>query len=164
MDSQEFEMRGLGSLALHAGQQPDASTGSRAMPIHQTTSYCFRDTEHAADLFALKEMGWIYTRLMNPTTDVLEQRMAALEGGIGAIATASGQAALHLAIATLMGSGSHIVSSQSLYGGTHNLLAYTLPRFGIETTFVDPREPEAFKRAIRDDTRLVFGETLAPKP
>ena len=148
------------TLALHAGQRPDPATGARATPIYQTASYVFRDTDHAASIFNIERTGHVYSRISNPTNAVLEERISALEGGIGAIATASGQAALHLAIATLMGSGSHIVSSQSLYGGTHNLLAYTLPRFGIETTFVDPREPEAFKRAIRDDTRLGFGETL----
>ena len=129
----------LDTLALHAGQSPDPATGSRAVPIYQTTSYVFRDTEHAASLFNMERAGHVYSRISNPTVAVLEERMAALEGGVGAIATASGQAALHLAVATLMGAGGHIVASASLYGGSHNLLGYTLRRFGIETTFVDPR-------------------------
>jgi len=130
------------------------------VPIYQTTSYVFRDTEHAASLFNMERAGHVYSRISNPTVAVLEERMAALEGGVGAIATASGQAALHLAIATLMDAGSHIVASGSLYGGSHNLLAYTLKRFGIETTFVSPRLPENFRKAIRPNTRLLFGETL----
>ena len=129
---------GFDTLALHAGQSPDPATGSRAVPIYQTTSYVFRDTEHAASLFNMERAGHVYSRISNPTVAVLEERMAALEGGVGAIATASGQAALHLAVATLMDAGSHIVASGSLYGGSHNLLAYTLKRFGIETTFVKP--------------------------
>jgi O-acetylhomoserine (thiol)-lyase len=151
---------GFDTLALHAGQSPDAATGSRAVPIYQTTSYVFRDTEHAASLFNMERAGHVYSRISNPTVAVLEERLAALEGGVGAIATASGQAALHLAVATLMGAGSHIVASGSLYGGSHNLLAYTLKRFGIDTTFVAPRDLNAWKRAIRPDTRLLFGETL----
>ena len=150
----------LDTLALHAGQQPDPTTGARATPIYQTASYVFRDTDHAASIFNIERTGHVYSRISNPTNAVLEERISALEGGVGAIATASGQAAMHLAIATLMGAGSHIVSSQSLYGGTHNLLAYTMPRFGIETTFVDARDPQAFARAIRPETRLVFAETL----
>jgi O-acetylhomoserine (thiol)-lyase len=150
----------LETLSLHAGQRPDPVTGARATPIYQTASYVFKDTDHAASIFNIERTGHVYSRISNPTNAVLEERISALEGGVGAIATASGQAAMHLAIATLMGAGSHIVSSQSLYGGTHNLLAYTMPRFGIETTFVDPRDPEAFKRAIRPNTRLLFGETL----
>ncbi len=148
------------TLALHAGQQPDPATGARAVPIYQTTSYVFRDTEHAASLFNLEVGGHIYSRISNPTVAVLEERVAALEGGSGAVATASGQAALHLAIVTLMGQGGHIVASASIYGGSHNLLSHTMPRFGIGTTFVDPRDPEAFAKAIRPETRLVFGETL----
>ena len=148
------------TLSLHAGQQPDPATGARAVPIYQTTSYVFDDTEHAAALYNLERPGHIYTRLSNPTVGVMEERVAALEGGIGAVATASGMAAIFLAIATLMDKGGHIVSSGSLYGGTHNLFSYTLPRFGITTTFVNPRDPQAFKDAITDDTRLVFGETL----
>jgi O-acetylhomoserine (thiol)-lyase len=151
---------GFDTLALHAGQSPDPATGSRAVPIYQTTSYVFRDTEHAASLFNMERAGHVYSRISNPTVAVLEERLSALEGGVGAIATASGQAALHLAVATLMGTGSHIVASGSLYGGSHNLLAYTLKRFGIDTTFVAPRDLDAWKRAIRPDTRLLFGETL----
>ena len=151
---------GFDTLTLHAGQQPDATTGARATPIYQTASYVFKSTDHAASIFNSERTGHVYSRITNPTNAVLEERIAALEGGVGAIATASGQAACLLAIATLMGANSHIVASRSLYGGTHNLLEYTLPRFGIETSFVDPRDPEAFARAIRDDTRLIFGETL----
>ena len=148
------------TLSLHAGQQPDPQHGARAQPIYFTTSYVFKDTEHAASLFNMERGGHVYTRISNPTNAVLEERVAALEGGVGAISTASGQAAMHLAIATLMGAGSHIVASRSLYGGSHNLLHYTLPRFGIETTFVDPHDVDAFRNAIRPDTRLLFGETL----
>src|SRR6186997_339548 len=126
------------TLSLHAGQRPDPATGARALPIYQTTSYVFDDTEHAAALFNLERAGHIYSRISNPTVAVLEERIAALEGGVGAVATASGQAALHLAIATLMGAGGHIVASGSLYGGSHNLLGYTLKRFGIDTTFINP--------------------------
>lgn len=151
---------GFDSLTLHAGQQPDPTTGSRAVPIYQTTSYVFRDVDHAASLFNLERAGHIYSRISNPTVAVLEERLAALEGGVGAVCTASGQAALHLAIATLMGAGNHIVSSGSIYGGSHNLLGITLPRFGITTTFVDPRDPAAFAAAIRPETRMLFGETL----
>ena len=148
------------TLSLHAGQQPDPATGSRAVPIYQTTSYLFNDTEHAAALYNLERPGHIYSRLSNPTVSVLEERVAALEGGVGGLATASGMAALFLAIATLMGKGGHIVSSGSLYGGSHNLFSYTLPRFGITTTFVDPRDFKAFDRAITPKTRLVYGEVL----
>ncbi len=151
---------GFDTLALHAGQSPDAATGARAVPIYQSTSYVFRDTEHAASLFNMERAGHVYSRISNPTVAVLEERIAALEGGVGAIATASGQAALHLAVATLMGAGGHIVASGSLYGGSHNLLAYTLKRFGIDTTFVSPRDPENFRKAIRETTRLLFAETL----
>ena len=148
------------TLSLHAGQQPDPATGARAVPIYQTTSYVFPDTDYAASLFNLERAGHIYTRISNPTTAVFEERIAALEGGVGAVATASGQAALHLAVATLMGAGGHIVSSASIYGGSHNLFTHTLPRFGIATTYVDPRDPAAFEAAIGPETRLVFGETL----
>lgn len=148
------------TLALHAGQRADPTTGARATPIYQTASFAFRDTDHAASIFNIERTGHVYSRISNPTNAVLEERIAALEGGVGAIATASGQAATHLAIATLMGAGSHIVSSQSIYGGTHNLLEYTLPRFGVETTFVNPRDIDAVKAAIRPNTRLIFGETL----
>jgi len=148
------------TLSLHAGQRPDPATGARATPIYQTTSFVFHDTDQAAAIFNAERPGHVYSRITNPTNAVLEERISALEDGVGAIATASGQAALHLAIVTLMGAGSHIVSSRSLYGGSHNLLAYTLPRFGIETTFVDARDPQAFGDAIRPETRLLFGETL----
>ena len=148
------------TLSLHAGQHPDPTTGARATPIFQTASYVFRDADHAASIFNIERTGHVYSRISNPTNAVLEERISALEGGVGAIATASGQAAIHLGVATLMGAGSHIVSSQSLYGGTHNLFDYTLPRFGIETTFVDPRNVDAFRHAIQPNTRLVFGETL----
>jgi len=151
---------GFDTLALHAGQSPDATTGSRAVPVYQTTSYVFRDTEHAASLFNMERAGHVYSRISNPTVAVLEERIAALEGGVGAIATASGQAALHLAVVTLMDAGSHIVASNALYGGSHNLLGYTLKRFGISTTFVPPRNIDEWKRAIRPETRLLFGETL----
>jgi O-acetylhomoserine (thiol)-lyase len=151
---------GFDTLALHAGQSPDATFGARAVPIYATTSYVFRDSEHAASLFNMERAGHVYSRISNPTVAVLEERVAALEGGVGAIATASGQAALHLAVATILEAGHHIVASNSLYGGSHNLLGYTLKRFGIETTFVSPRKPQEFKRAIKANTRLVFGETL----
>ena len=151
---------GFDTLALHAGQRPDPATGSRAVPIYATTSFCFDDSEHAASLFNMERAGHVYSRISNPTVAVLEERIAALEQGVGAIATASGQAALHLAIATLMGAGGHIVASRALYGGSHNLLAYTLRRFGIDTTFVSPRDLDAWRAAIRPTTRLLFGETL----
>lgn len=148
------------TLSLHAGQQPDPTTGARAVPIYQTTSYVFRDTDHAAALFNLERGGHIYSRISNPTVAVLEERLAALEGGVGAVCTASGQAALHLAIVTLMGQGGHIVASRNIYGGSYNILVHTLPRFGITTTFVDPRDLKAWQAAIRPETRLVFGEIL----
>ena len=148
------------TLSLHAGQHPDPVTGARAVPIYQTTSYVFQDSEHAAALFNLERAGHIYTRISNPTTAVLEERLAALEGGVGAVCTASGMAAMHLAIATLLGVGDHIVASASLYGGTINLLAHTLPRFGISTTFVKPRDLDAFRSAITSKTRLVIAETI----
>ena len=151
---------GFDTLALHAGAAPDPSTGARAVPIHLTTSFVFESSEHAAGLFNMERAGHVYSRISNPTNAVLEERVAALEGGIGAIATASGQAALHLAIATLAGAGSHIVASSALYGGSHNLLHYTLARFGIETSFVRPHDVDAWRAAIRPTTRLFFGETL----
>ncbi len=151
---------GFDTLALHAGAGPDPSTGARAVPIHLTTSFVFDNSEHAAALFNMERSGHVYSRISNPTTAVLEERVAALEGGIGAIATASGQAALHLAIATLAGTGSHIVSSSALYGGSHNLLSYTLARFGIRTSFVAPGDLDAWRTAIRPETRLLFGETV----
>ena len=148
------------TLSLHGGHQPDKNFGSRAVPIYQTTSYVFQDTDHAAALFNLEQGGHIYSRISNPTVAVLEERVAALEGGTGAIATASGQSATYLTIMTLVNSGDHIVSSSQLYGGTVNLLRLTLPRFGIETTFVKPRDTEGFKKAIKPNTKLVFGEII----
>jgi len=145
---------------LHAGQKSDPTTGSRAVPLYQTTSYQFRDTEHAANLFALKELGNIYTRLMNPTTDVLEQRIAVLEGGVAGLAASSGHAAQAQAIFTLCNSGDHIVSSSRLYGGTYNQFNHTLRNLGIEVTFVDPTDPKNFERAIRPNTKIIYGETL----
>ena len=156
----EPEFLKFDTLSLHAGQQPDPSTGARAVPIYMTTSYVFDDSDHAAGLFNLEIPGHLYSRLTNPTVAVLEERIAALEGGVGAVCTASGQAAFHLAVVTLMGQGGHIVASRNIYGGTHQMLNVTLPRFGITATFVDPREPEQFEAAITDDTRLVFAETL----
>src|SRR5260370_29893350 len=156
----EAKFPGFSTLALHAGQRPDPATGARAVPIYQTTSFVFQDSDHAASLFNLEQPGFIYSRIGNPTVAVLEERIAALEGGVGAICTASGQAALHLAIVTLMGAGGHIVAAASLYGGSINLLKLTLPRFGIEASFVDPRDPAAFRAAIRPETRLVFAEIL----
>src|SRR5437879_9605387 len=143
------------TLSVHAGQHPDPVTGARAVPIYQTTSFVFQDADHAAALFNLERAGHIYTRISNPTTAVLEERLAALEGGVGAVCTASGMAAMHLAIATLMGAGDHIVASASLYGGTINLLAPTPPRFGLTTTFVKPRALDEFRAAIKPNTRLV---------
>ena len=151
---------GFDTLALHAGAAPDPATGARAVPIHLTTSFVFESSDHAAALFNLERSGHVYSRISNPTNAVLEQRVSALEGGIGAIATASGQAALHLAVATLMGSGAHIVASTALYGGSQNLLHYTLRRFGIETTFVRPGDIDGWRAAIRPATRLLFGETV----
>ena len=151
---------GFDTLALHAGAGPDPSTGARAVPIHLSTSFVFESSDQAAALFNLERAGHVYSRISNPTTAVLEQRVAALEGGIGAIATASGQAALHLAICTLMGAGSHIVASTALYGGSQNLLHYTLRRFGIETTFVKPGDHDAWRAAIQPNTKLFFGETV----
>ena len=148
------------TLALHAGQQPDPTTGSRAAPIYQTTSYVFRDTEHAGSLFALKEAGNIYTRIMNPTTGVFESRVAALEGGVGGLGLASGQSAIVLAILTLLRAGDEIVSSSKLYGGTYTVLSNTLPKWGINTHFVDPDDQDGFRSAINDRTKLVLGETI----
>jgi O-acetylhomoserine (thiol)-lyase len=148
------------TLALHAGAAPDPATGARAVPIHLSTSFVFDSSDHAAALFNMERAGHVYSRISNPTNAVLEERIAALEGGVGAIATASGQAALHLAIATIAGAGSHIVASTALYGGSHNLLHYTMTRFGIETSFVKPRDLDAWRAAIRPTTKLLFGETL----
>ncbi len=151
---------GFDTLSLHAGAQPDPATGARAVPIHLTTSFVFESSDHAASLFNLERPGHVYSRISNPTNAVLEQRVSALEGGVGAIAVASGQAALHLSIATLMGAGSHIVASTALYGGSQNLLHYTLRRFGIETTFVKPGDIDGWKAAVRPNTKLFFGETV----
>jgi len=151
---------GFTTRQLHAGQQPDPTTGARAVPIYQTTSYVFKDTDHAARLFALQESGNIYTRIMNPTTDVFEQRVADLEGGVGAVAASSGHAAQAMAILALCGAGDHIVSASTLYGGTFNQFNYTFPRLGIEVTLVDPSDPENFRKAIRDNTKILYGETL----
>ncbi len=151
---------GFDTLSLHAGHHPDAVNGARAVPIYQTTSYVFDDTDHAASLFNLERPGYVYSRISNPTVAVLEERLAGLEGGVGAICTSSGMAAMHIGIATLLGTGDHIVASASLYGGTVNLLAHTLPRFGITTTFVKPRDLEGFRAALKPSTRLVIGETI----
>ena len=150
------------TLQVHAGQQPDPTTGARALPLYQTTAYQFRDTEHAANLFGLAEMGNIYTRIMNPTQDAVEQRIAALEGGVAALLLASGSAATTFAILNVAEAGDHIVSSPSLYGGTYNLFHYTLPKFGIEVTFVeDASDPESWRKAVRPNTKAFFGETIA---
>lgn len=151
---------GFDTLAIHAGAVPDPATGARATPIYFTSSFVLKDSEHAASLFNMERAGHVYSRLSNPTNAVLEERIAALEGGVGGIATASGQAAMHLGLATIAAAGSHIVASRALYGGSHNLLAYTMKRFGIDTTFVDPRDMDAWRAAIRPNTRLLFGETL----
>ena len=151
---------GFDTLALHAGARPDPATGARAVPIHLTTSFVFESSEHAASLFNMERAGRVYSRISNPTNAVLEERVAALDGGVGAIATASGQAALHLAICTLAGAGAHIVASSALYGGSHNLLHYTLSRFGISTTFVKPGDIDGWRAAIRPNTKMLFGETL----
>ena len=148
------------TISLHGGQRPDPATGARAAPIYQTTSFVFSETDQASSMFDMARSGHVYSRISNPTVAVLEERVAGLEGGVGAVATASGMAAIHLAICTIMDGGSHIVASHALYGGTHNLFTYTLPRFGIDTTFVDPRDPDAFKRAIRPETRLLYAETI----
>ncbi len=151
---------GFDTLAVHAGQAPDPSTTARAVPIYQTTSFVFRDTEHAANLFNLSELGFIYSRIMNPTFDVFEKRMAALEGGIGALATSSGQAAQLMGILNIVNAGDEMVSSTSLYGGTYNQFHYTFPKMGIKAHFVDPGDPENFRRAITPKTKLVYAETL----
>jgi len=151
---------GFSTRQLHSGYSPDPTTGSRAVPIYQTTSYQFKSTEHAANLFALKELGNIYTRLMNPTTDVLEQRLADLEGGVGALAASSGHAAQAQAIFTLCNAGDHIVTSSRLYGGTYSQFKYTLPKLGISVTFVDPTDPANFEAAIQPNTRIIYGESL----
>jgi len=152
---------GFDTLALHAGQRPDSETGARATPIYQSTSFVFDDADKASSLFDIARAGHVYSRISNPTVGVLEERVAALEGGVGAVCTASGMAAIHLGLTTVAGAGDHIVASHSLYGGTHNLLTYTLPRFGVETTFVDPSDPEAFAAAIQPNTKLLFAESIA---
>ena len=154
------DFHGLDTLAIHAGAVPDPTTGARTTPIHLSASFVFPDSDKAAALFNLEQSGYVYSRINNPTVTVLEERVAALEQGVGAIATASGQAALHLAVATIAGAGSHIVASRALYGGSHNLLDYTLRRFGIDTTFVDPGDLDGWRQALRPQTRLLFGETL----
>ena len=162
MSSFDITNAGFETLQIHAGQVPDPTTGARALPIYQTTAYQFRDTEHAANLFGLKELGNIYTRIMNPTQDAVEQRIAALEGGVAALLLASGSAATTFAIMNIAEAGDHIVSSPSLYGGTYNLFHYTLPKFGIEVTFVDdPSDPASWQAAVKPNTKAFFGETIA---
>ena len=151
---------GFDTLSLHAGATPDPATGARATPIYFTSSFAFQNSDHAASLFNKERAGHVYSRISNPTNAVLEERIAALEGGVAGIATASGQAAMHLGLCTIAGAGAHIVASRALYGGSHNLLAYTLKRFGIDTTFVDPRDHDAWAAAIRPETRVLFAETL----
>jgi O-acetylhomoserine (thiol)-lyase len=152
--------QGFETIALHGGQVPDPTTNARAVPIYQTTSYVFNDADHAADLFGLREFGNIYTRIMNPTNDVFEKRVAALEGGVGALAFSSGSAAVTFSILNIAGAGDHIVSANSLYGGTYNLFVHTLPRFGVEIDLVDPVDPESFRRAIKPNTKLLYAETV----
>lgn len=159
MDGQQH-IFGFSTRQLHAGQTADPTTGSRALPLYQTTSYQFKSCDHAASLFALKESGNIYTRLMNPTNDVLEQRVSSLEGGVGGLSAASGHGSQALGFLTLCQAGDHIVASNSLYGGTYTQLSYTLPRLGITTTFADPNDPDAFARAIQPNTKLIYGETM----
>ena len=160
MTETEQKQLGFETLALHGGQVPDPCTNARAVPIYQTTSYVFNDAEHAANLFGLKEFGNIYTRIMNPTNDVFEQRMAALEGGVGALAFASGSSAVTFSLLNIAGAGDHIVSANSLYGGTYNLFVHTLPRFGVEIDLVDPIDPENFRRALKPNTKALYAETI----
>jgi O-acetylhomoserine (thiol)-lyase len=160
MTQEKSRTFGFTTRQLHAGQAPDPATGARAVPIYQTTSYAFRDTAHAARLFALEEPGNIYSRIMNPTNDVFEQRLADLEGGVGALEASSGHAAQTMTVLALCAAGDHIVSASTLYGGTYNQFNYTFPRLGIEVTFVDPTDPENFRRAIRPNTKILYGETL----
>jgi len=152
--------QGFETIALHGGQEPDPTTNARAVPIYQTTSYVFNDADHAANLFGLREFGNIYTRIMNPTTDVFEKRVAALEGGVGALAFSSGSAAVTFSILNIAGAGDHIVSANSLYGGTYNLFVHTLPRFGVEIDLVDPLDPENFRRAVKPNTKAIYAETV----
>lgn len=156
----KFHFQKEETILLHGGQEPDPVTGSRAVPIHQTTSYVFKDTEHAKNLFALAESGNIYTRIMNPTTDAFEQRVALLEDGSAAVATSSGMAAITYAILNVASAGDEIVADSNLYGGTYNLFIHTLPRFGINVKLVDGTDPEAIKGAITDKTKAIFGETI----
>lgn len=151
---------GFDTLSLHAGAAPDPATGARATPIYLSTSFVFRDSDHAASLFNMERSGHVYSRISNPTNAVLEERIAALEGGVAGIAVASGQAALHLGLATIAGAGSHVLASRALYGGSQNLLGYTMKRFGIETTFIDPRDIDAWRANIRPNTKVLFAETL----
>ncbi len=151
---------GFDTLSLHAGSSPDPTTGARATPIYFSSSFAFENSDHAASLFNMERAGHVYSRISNPTNAVLEERIAALEGGVAGLALASGQAALHLGLCTIAGNGSHVVASRALYGGSHNLLSYTLSRFGIETTFVDPRDLDAWRAAIRPNTKVLYGETL----
>jgi len=153
-------LQGFETIALHAGQESDPTTNARAVPIYQTTAYTFNSTDHAADLFGLREFGNIYTRIMNPTSDVFEKRVAALEGGVGALAFSSGSSAVTFSILNIAGAGDHVVSANSLYGGTYNLFVHTLPRFGLEIDLVDPLEPESFRRAIKPNTKLLYAETV----
>ena len=154
------KFKGMGTQALHAAQEPDPNTGSRALPLHQTTSYVFRNAEHAANLFALKELGHIYTRLNNPTNEVLEARLAALEGGVGGLAHSSGMAAITSAILNICNAGDHFISVSQLYGGTYSLFKYTLPKMGIDVTFVDSDDPESFRKAIKPNTKAIYGESI----
>jgi len=160
MTDTETRAQGFETLALHGGQEPDPTTNARAVPIYQTTSYTFDSADHAANLFELKEPGNIYTRIMNPTTDVFEKRVAALEGGVGGLAFSSGSAAVTFSILNIAGAGDHVVSANSLYGGTHNLFAHTLPRFGVDVELVEPNDPENFRRAIKPGTKLLYAETV----
>jgi O-acetylhomoserine (thiol)-lyase len=160
MTDTDTKAQGFETLALHGGQEPDPTTNARAVPIYQTTSYVFNDADHAANLFGLKEFGNIYTRIMNPTNDVFEKRVAALEGGVGALAFSSGSAAVTFSILNIAGAGDHVVSANSLYGGTYNLFVHTLPRFGLDVELVDPNDPENFRRAIKPNTKLLYAETV----
>jgi O-acetylhomoserine (thiol)-lyase len=159
-DTDSTTTQGFETIALHGGQEPDSATNARAVPIYQTTSYTFDSADHAADLFGLRESGNIYTRIMNPTTDVFEKRVAALEGGAGALAFSSGSAAVTFSILNIAGAGDHIVSANSLYGGTYNLFVHTLPRFGLEIDLIDPGDPESFRHAIKPNTKLLYAETV----
>ena len=160
MTDTDTRAQGFETLALHGGQEPDPTTNARAVPIYQTTSYVFNDADHAANLFGLKEFGNIYTRIMNPTNDVFEKRVAALEGGVGALAFSSGSAAVTFSILNIAGAGDHVVSANSLYGGTYNLFVHTLPRFGLDLDLVDPVDPENFRRALKPNTKLLYAETV----